>query len=190
MNLAETASTFAEAILGDRQLADAENDAARLKLLDHMLGDSVAFLMNIHCRFLFEDRFYHERARGELSAERLTELMLAAQKEAYCDALDEEGWYGGFWISKLHFYIGGWPFYNFPYTFGYLLSLGIYRLRDETKKFPDKVREFLIATGCRETEDAVAESFGLDLTRPDFWNGSLDIVERHVQQFLNVAERC
>ena len=120
MNLAETASTFAEAILGDRQLADAEDDAARLKLLDHMLGDAVAFLMNIHCRFLFEDRFHHERSRGELSAERFTELMLAAQQEAYCQALDAEGWYGGFWISKLHFYIGGWPFYNFPYTFGYL----------------------------------------------------------------------
>jgi oligoendopeptidase F len=188
MNLAETASTFAEAILGDRQLADAADDAARIKLLDQMLGDAVAFLMNIHCRFLFEDRFHHERSAGELSAERFTELMLAAQKEAYCDALDEEGWYGAFWISKLHFYIGDWPFYNFPYTFGYLLSLGIYRLRDDCDDFPDQVREFLIATGCRQAEEAVADAFGHDLRQPDFWNGSLDIIEQRVQQFLELAD--
>ena len=66
MNLAETASTFAEAILGDRQLADAQDNAARLKLLDQMLGDAVAFLMNIHCRFLFENRFYQETLRRRI----------------------------------------------------------------------------------------------------------------------------
>ena len=114
--------------------------------------------------------------------------MLSSQQEAYCDALDDESWYGGFWISKLHFYIGSWPFYNFPYTFGYLLSLGIYRLREEIEDVPEKIREFLIATGCRETEDAVAEAFGHDLRQPDFWNGSLDIIEQRVQQFLDLAE--
>lgn len=188
MNLAETASTFAEAILADRQLADAPDNATRLKLLDGMLGDAVAFLMNIHCRFLFEDRFYRERPQGELSAKRLTELMVAAQQEAYCDALADDGWYGNFWISKLHFYIGGWPFYNFPYTFGYLLSLGIYRLRDQLDDFPTRVREFLIATGSQQAEEAVRSSFGHDLTGADFWNGSLEIVERRVEQFLELAE--
>jgi oligoendopeptidase F len=145
--------------------------------------------MNIHCRFLFEDRFHRERAGGELSAERLTELMLEAQHEAYCDALADDGWHGGFWISKLHFYISGWPFYNFPYTFGYLLSLGIYRLRDQLDDFPGKIHDFLIATGCQQAEDAVETAFGQDLRQPDFWNGSLDIVEQRVEQFLELADR-
>ena len=188
MNLAETASTFAEAVLGDQQLVTAADDEARLKLLDQMLSDSVAFLMNIHCRFLFEDNFHRERANGEVSSDRLRELMLAAQKESYCDALDPDGWYDGFWISKLHFYIGGWPFYNFPYTFGYLLSLGIYRLHEELDNFPDRVKAFLIATGNRQTEDAVQEAFGHDLRKPDFWNGSIDIVEERVEQFLSLSE--
>ncbi len=186
MNLAETASTFAEAILGDRRLADAADDR-RLSMLDRMLSDSVAFLMNIHARFLFEDRFHHERSGGELSAARLSELMLDAQREAYCGALDEEGWYPDFWISKLHFYICGWPFYNFPYTFGYLLSLGIYRLQGELDQFPEKVRQFLIATGSRQTEAAVAEAFGADLSQPEFWERSLDVVEERVNQFLELA---
>ena len=186
MNLAETASTFAEAILGDQQLVVA-SESKRLSMLDRMLSDAVAFLMNIHARFLFEDRYHHERRDGELSAARFSELMQEAQQEAYCDALDESGWYPDFWISKLHFYIAGWPFYNFPYTFGYLLSLGIYRLGSDQENFSEKVRQFLIATGNREAEAAVAEAFGEDLTKPQFWQRSLDVVEDRVNQFVELA---
>ncbi|MCY2963108.1 MAG: hypothetical protein NT069_05540, partial [Planctomycetota bacterium] len=45
----------------------------------------------------------------------------------------------------------------------------------------------LIATGCMETEQAVQSTFGYDLSRPDFWNKSLDVVERRVEQFLELA---
>ncbi len=116
MNLAETASTFAEAVLAEHRLKTAKTTAEKLSLLDHAMSDSVAFLMNIHARYLFENRFYEERASGEVPTERLSELMLASQKEAYLDALDADGWNPLFWASKLHFYIGGLPFYNFPYT--------------------------------------------------------------------------
>ena len=188
MNLAETASTFAEAVLGEQRLKRSESDSDRALILDNMLSDAVAFLMNIHCRFLFEDAFHKERAGGEVPAERLSELMKAAQKTAYSDALADDGWNPQFWVSKLHFYISGLPFYNFPYTFGYLLSLGIYALRDEIgDEFPERYRQLLIATGSQNTEDAVQSTFGYDLTAPDFWNKSLDIVESRVGQFLDAT---
>lgn len=188
MNLAETASTFAEAVLGERRLADAPSAAAQRALLDHMLSDAVAFLMNIHARFLFEHRFHLERSAGELSAERFSELMLAAQREAYCDGLADDGWYPGFWISKLHFYITGVPFYNFPYTFGYLLSQGLYALaKTSGPQFAAQYRELLVATGCREAEEAVASTLGYDLTRPDFWNQSLDIVDQRIERFVELC---
>jgi len=188
MNLAETASTFAEAVLGQMQLAKADASSEELDLLDLMLGDAVAFLMNIHARFLFEDAFHMERAAGEVSVERLTELMLKAQQEAYADALEENGYYPGFWISKLHFYISSLPFYNFPYTFGYLLSLGLFALaRESQDDFPNQYREFLIATGCMQTEAAIQETFGHDLREADFWNKSLDVVESRVNRFLELS---
>ncbi len=189
MNLAETASTFAEAVLGQQRLARAESSAEKLMILDGMLGDSVAFLLNIHARFLFEDAFHQTRSQGELAAEEISELMLAAQKEAYANALAEEGYNPRFWVSKLHFYITEIPFYNFPYTFGYLLSLGVYALSGELAgDFPEQYRKLLIATGCQESEAAVKSTIGQDLTTPDFWNKSLDIVEQRVQEFLKLAE--
>lgn len=188
MNLAETASTFAEAVLAEHRLRETPSKAEKLSILDHMLSDAVAYLMNIHARFLFEDRFHQERAAGELSAGRLSELMLAAQKEAYQGALADDGWYPDFWVSKLHFYISSLPFYNFPYTFGYLLSTGLYALGTEAGAgFPDQYRRLLIATGCMETEPAVKSSVGYDLTGPDFWSKSLDVIERRVGQFLELA---
>src|SRR5690606_38808341 len=84
--------------------------ARRLALLDGMLADAVAYLMNIHARFLFEDQFYRERRQGEVPAARLSALMLAAQQDAYADGLAETGYYPEFWVSKLHFYMSGTPF--------------------------------------------------------------------------------
>jgi oligoendopeptidase F len=190
MNLAETASTFAEAVLGEQRLRAARSPREELSVLEGMLADSVQYLMNIHARYLFEDSFHKERHASEISAERLSELMLAAQKAAYCEALDDEGWYPRFWVSKLHFYISGLPFYNFPYTFGSLLSLGIYALAGELgDQFPQKYRQFLIATGCQETEDAIRTTFDYDASAPAFWNKSLDVIGRRVERFVALAKQ-
>lgn len=187
MNLAETASTFAEAVLGEERL-NAAGPEAQLGILDGMLGDAVAFLMNIHARFLFEDRFHVERKSGELSPERFTELMVEAQREAYLDALDSAGWNPTFWISKLHFYITYVPFYNFPYTFGYLLSLGLYALAGQYgPQFPERYRQLLINTGCMSAEAAVQAAFGHDLTQPQFWQESLKIIGQRVDRFVELA---
>jgi oligoendopeptidase F len=188
MNLAETASTFAEAVLAERRLAESKSREEKLSILDHMLADAVAYLMNIHARYIFENSFHSERARGELSAERLSGLMLAAQKEAYLESLADDGWYPDFWVSKLHFYISGLPFYNFPYTFGYLLSTGLYAVsQGAAGNFPDQYRRLLTATGCMETEVAVQSTTGYDLAQSAFWEKSLDVIERRAGQFVELV---
>ena len=189
MNLAETASTFAEAVLGERRLKQARSDYERLQMLDGMLGDAVAFLMNIHARFIFEDNFHKQRAKGELTADQLNALMEAAQKTAYLDVLADGGWNPRFWTSKLHFYITGLPFYNFPYTFGYLLSMGVYAVgQDAGAEFSETYRKLLIATGCKDAEEAVKSTLGFDLRKPDFWVKSLRIVSDRVRQYVALTD--
>jgi oligoendopeptidase F len=190
MNLAETASTFAEAVLNEERLKAAASRDEQLVLLDGMLADAVVYMMNIHARFLFEDRFHLERATGEIPAARLGELMRAAQQDAYCDGLAADGWNPNFWVSKLHFYISSLPFYNFPYTFGFLLSTGVYALAGEFgSQFAERYERLLLATGSLPTEQAVQSTLGYDLTQPTFWNKSLDVVERRVEEFLELANR-
>src|SRR5699024_5332251 len=118
MNVAETASAFAEMIVADASDQSEQNEEEKIAVLENKIKRSIALFMNIHARFIFEQRFYEERKEGMVPVDRLDELMVEAQKEAYCDSLDEYD--AKFWSSKLHFHITGVPFYNFPYTFGYL----------------------------------------------------------------------
>lgn len=60
MNVAETASTFAEMIVADAALKQAGSDEEKLVLLKIKSSEASPF-MNIHARFLFETRFYDER---------------------------------------------------------------------------------------------------------------------------------
>lgn len=187
MNVAETASTFAEMIVADASVKNAKDEEEKLALLDDKIQRTVALLMNIHARFLFETSFYEERKQGPVSVERLNELMLQAQKEAYCEALDE--YHPLFWASKLHFFITGVPFYNFPYTFGYLFSLGIYaQALEEGKGYEEKYIALLRDTASMTVEDLAQKHLQVDLTQEDFWKKAVDICLADIDEFLEMTE--
>ncbi|WP_249869965.1 M3 family oligoendopeptidase [Oceanobacillus saliphilus] len=183
MNVAETASTFAEMIVADASVKSSQNKEEKLALLEEKIQRSVAFFMNIHARFLFETRFYEERKKGMVSANRLNELMVDAQKEAYCNSLEDYD--QNFWSSKLHFHITGVPFYNFPYTFGYLFSLGIYAYaKKKDGSFEDDYIALLRDTGRMSVEDLARKHLNVDLTQPDFWENAISLCVQDVKEFV------
>ncbi|MEC1405098.1 M3 family oligoendopeptidase [Bacillus halotolerans] len=187
MNVAETASTFAEMIVADATVNQAETKEEKLVLLEDKVQRSVAFFMNIHARFLFETRFYEERKRGIVPADRLNELMEEAQKEAFCGALGE--YHPLFWASKLHFHITRVPFYNYPYTFGYLFSLGIYALALEEKNtFEEKYIALLRDTASMTAEDLALKHLGADITKRDFWENAIKLAVQDAEAFLQMTE--
>jgi len=183
MSLAETASTFAEQILSDALLESATKPAEKIFLLDQRLQRSVIFLMNIHARFLFENAFYAERQKGNVSAEELSALMENAQKNAYCKALEEYNPY--FWAEKLHFYLTSVPFYNFPYTFGYLFSMGIYALKPSPESYDALLRD----TGRMSCEEVAKKHLGVDLTKPKFWERAVEVACVDAYLFVEEAKK-
>jgi oligoendopeptidase F len=187
MNVAETASTFAELIVADAALKQAQSDEERIALLEDKLQRCVAFFLDIHARFQFEVSFYAERKKGLVSVERLNELMVEAQKKSYKGALDL--YHPHFWASKLHFYSTMVPFYNFPYTFGYLFSTGVYaRALQEGPEFAKKYVELLRDTGSMTVEELASKHLGVDLTKPDFWQSAVDVALADVREFLRLTE--
>lgn len=187
MNVAETASTFAEMILADAFVKNAANDQEKIVLLADKVQNSVAFYMNIHARFLFETRFYGKRRQGVLDAAELSELMEEAQREAFQEALGS--YHPHFWASKLHFYITDVPFYNFPYTFGYMFSTGLYALAQrEGQSFAAKYDALLRDTGRMTVEELAAKHLGVDLTKPDFWREAMVVNVADVDAFLELTK--
>ena len=186
MGVAETASTFAEMIVADAAVKAAETKDEKIALLEDKIQRSVAFFMNIHARFLFETRFYEERKNGIVPAARLNELMAEAQQEAYGDALDTV--HPHFWASKLHFYITGVQFYNFPYTFGYLFSLSIYaKALEDGAGFEQKYMALLRDTAVMSVEDLAMKHLGEDITKQEFWAKGVALCVKDVEEFLELT---
>jgi oligoendopeptidase F len=187
MNLAETASTLAEMIVIDSLIQQRTQDPnIKLFLLDYKLQRSVLFLMNIHARFLFELDFYEERRKGFVSARELSSLMEQAQQRAFGAALAE--WHPHFWMAKQHFYFTDLPFYNFPYTFGYLFSLGIYAHLRHHRRAEEVYASLLRDTGNQTAEDLAERYLGAKLGEPFFWQEALRLIQNDVALYLELAK--
>lgn len=187
MNVAETASTFAETIIDNATLKNATSSEEKIALLGSKLEGATAMFLNIHARFLFEDAFYTERAEGVVSESRLNELMEKAQKEAYGNSLSS--YHPHFWCSKLHFFIDSVPFYNFPYTFGYLFSLGIYaEYLQQPDGFEEKYIALLRDTGSMPVEELAKMHLNVDITKEDFWAAGIQLMVRDVEEFIRLTD--
>jgi oligoendopeptidase F len=179
MTLAETASTFGEQVLMNGILDDPAISAAQKALiLDIETGHGAIYLLDIPVRYEFEKAFYEERASGPLSVSRLKELMVDTQRKIFGDVLEVGGEDPYFWASKLHFYITGVTFYNFPYTFGYLLSRALYAMfKKNTGEFLPRYEEFLRLAGAEPAEKLVQHAIGRNIEEPQFWAEAIDSLE-------------
>jgi pepF/M3 family oligoendopeptidase len=188
MSVAETASTFNEIVVRDASLVAAASDQEQLSILGTKLNDATAYLMNIRARFDFEMAFFEQRVKKPLTVDELSELMLKAQKAAFKEGLAD--YHPLFWASKLHFYITRAPFYNFPYTFGYLFSNGVYaQALVEGPAFQERYIALLRDTGSMTTEDLARTHLGVDLTRPEFWETAVDRVLADVDKFVALVNQ-
>ncbi|MBT5833098.1 MAG: M3 family oligoendopeptidase [Candidatus Latescibacteria bacterium] len=191
MTLAESASTFGEMILMEGIMENPEvSDKQKALTLDMEVGHGAAYLMDIPARFEFEKAFYQARQKGELSVSEIKDLMVETQRHIFGDVLEEGSEDPYFWASKLHFYITGVTFYNYPYTFGFLLSRGLFALfQKEGPDFLPRYEDFLRLTGSDTCENVVKQSIGQDLEKPDFWVQAIRGMEVPLGQLEDILPR-
>ncbi|MGF1521130.1 MAG: M3 family oligoendopeptidase [Leptolyngbyaceae cyanobacterium] len=186
MTLAETASIFAETLVRDALLAQAH--APEQKLAIAWLDGTAAtvFLLNIPARFTFEQKLVEARKQGFVIADTLKTMMRDSWQHWYENSLasyDEM-----FWASKLHFSIAELSFYNYPYLFGYLFSLGIYAQKNRYgERFNELYTRLLLDTGSMTAENLVQRHLQQDIRQPEFWQASLDIVDQAVSRLEALA---
>lgn len=174
MTLAETASIFCESVLSDYLLANAPTPQIKATAQYAEAERAAAFLLNIPARFEFEREFYERRAQGALSAKEFTELTDKVWSKWYGDSLSQNE--TRFWQTKLHFYISGVSFYNYPYTFGYLFALSIYaRRKDYGAGFLEKYKAVLRDTGRMTAEELIKKHFDEDAGTEAFWRKAVDV---------------
>jgi oligoendopeptidase F len=191
MTLAESASTFGELLLADSLRKEgAIDDATRARMLGESLGDAVSFLLDIPVRYTFERAFYEERRRGELTVARTSELMSLAQRRVLGSVLEPGAEDPLFWASKLHFFLTDISFYNFPYTFGFLLSRALFqRYLEEGSAFMPKWVAFLRETGQADAHVVAARTLGEDLESEGFWRRAIASLEPDLAELEALAPK-
>lgn len=182
MCLAETASTFAETVVRQYLLRTAKTPEEKLRILWEEVSAIPRFLINLPVRYEFERQFYEAREFNSFSADEFKALMADTWQDWHGDSMSASD--DMFWASKLHFYMAERSFYNFPYTFGYLFSQGIYAQREKRgSQFFAFYTELLRDTGRMQVEDLVQKHFQKPLDSPVFWQECVHILEQYTHDF-------
>ena len=187
MPIAETASTFCETIIKKAAIKDANKDEA-LAILETEISDCTQVIVDIYSRFLFEKSFFEARKESSVSVEKIKELMINAQKEAYGDGLDPDFLHPYMWTWKPHYYDAEYNYYNFPYAFGLLFAKGLYA--EYLKKgaaFAKDYEKLLSITGKNKIADVV-KVMGIDINDKEFWRNSLKTIEDDIEEFIELSK--
>lgn len=189
MPVAETASTFNEILVMNTAIAEAESKEEKLSLIEGQLMDACQIICDIYSRYTFETSVFNNRPSEFMSADRMCELMLDAQKKAYGDGLDENYMHPYMWLCKGHYYSGSLSFYNFPYAFGGLFARGLYaKYEKEGRAFVDTYKEMLRATSISDVEET-AKIAGIDLTDRAFWCMGLEVIAKEIDEFCELVAK-
>ncbi len=188
MPVAETASNFNETHLMLGLYNEAQDAQARLALLEFFLSNVAQSVMDIYSRFCFEKAVFARCKTGSVDAASCKELMAEAQETAYGEALDPAFRHPYMWACKGHYYSARLSYYNYPYAFGSLFALGLYKMfQDRGQDFMPDYDRLLTLTGNSSVEDSAA-SLGIDLSQGEFWKQALSLVDQLCQDFEKLVD--
>lgn len=186
MTLAETASIMCETIVTEAVLEQVTDPQEILAVLEAQMNNASQVVVDIYSRYLFEKEVFERRAKSELSADDLNDIMERAQKAAYGDGLDPKYLQKFMWTWKPHYYSSGFSFYNYPYAFGLLFATGLYAIYQKRgAEFVPAYKELLATTGEARAAE-LADKFGINIRTKKFWADSLAIIGKRVDRYCEL----
>lgn len=181
LTLAETASVFGEQ-LTFREMVKREKDKKIRKIL---IASKVEDMLNTVVRQVafceFERQVHNERAKSELTTQAICDIWMKVQSDSLGPAIKLHGNYQYFWTYIPHFIHT--PFYVYAYAFGDCLVNSLYGVYEggKVKNFDKKYLEMLQAGGTLRHKELLAP-FGLDATKPAFWQQGLNIISKMIDE--------
>ena len=187
MTLAETASIFSEIMVFDRAIKETSDTTDKLFLMEMFLQEVTQVIVDILSRFYFEKEIFVRREKGDISAREFSNIMKDAQKKAYGNAIRKSTYHQYMWAVKGHYYIPSLSFYNYPYAFGQLFGIALYKkYLSDKKNFPDQYNNILKESG-KKTSMQIAQQAGFDIENELFWLDSIDYIRQIIDEFSEIT---
>lgn len=182
--LAETASTFGEMMLVDRMLAEETDESVKRDLLFRQVDDAYATIMRQVYFAIFEKQA-HQMVIDGASVDEMCDAYMKNLKDQFGSAVDLSDEFKWEWVSIPHIYHT--PFYVYAYAFGQLLVFALYKqFKKEGEAFKPKYIKLLSAGGSEAPVKILLEA-GLDVSKPEFWQGGFDIIKDLVDQLEKIT---
>ena len=180
LTLAETASVFGEMLTFKALLAGAKDKREKKALIASKVEDMINTVVRQIAFYSFERKVHLARREGELTPDALGKMWMEVQVESLGPAVDLKPGYETFWAYIPHFIHS--PFYVYAYAFGDCLVNSLYAVYETSDKgFVDKYFAMLQAGGTKHHTELLAP-FGLDASKPEFWNMGLSVIERLIDE--------
>lgn len=175
LTLAETASVFGEMLTFRAILKKTTDPRERKAILAQKVEDMINTVVRQVAFYEFERKLHTARKQGELTSEQIGELWMSVQADSLGPAIKLNEGYETFWTYIPHFIHS--PFYVYAYAFGDCLVNSLYAVyQDAEEDFQKKYFDMLKAGGTKHHSELL-KPFGLDATKPDFWEQGLSMIE-------------
>lgn len=180
LTLAETASVFGEMLTFQHLLKTSATKQSRQALLAGKIDDMLNTVVRQIAFYLFEQQVHEARKSGELSSDDLNAIWQRTQAQALGPNVNIDPITHNFWGYISHFIHT--PFYVYAYAFGDCLVNSLYAFYVKNPEdFENKYLTMLKSGGSKHYAELM-QPFGFDLTKPDFWNGGLQMIEDMINE--------
>lgn len=185
LTLAETASVFGEMLTFQSVLKNEKDKKKRQLLIASKVEDMLNTVVRQTAFCEFERRVHDERRKGELTTQRIGEIWMDVSRESLGPAIKLDAEYHCYWMYIPHFIHS--PFYVYAYAFGDCLVNSLYATyqqeaaKGRAKQFEKKYIAMLEAGGTLRHKELL-KPFGLDASKPDFWQKGLDVIAGYIDE--------
>ena len=177
-SLAETASTFFEAVAFDAIIETLPKKQKVIALHNRINEDIATIFRQIAC-FNYEKEIHETvRKNGFISKEELADLHNKHMKAYLGPAFKMEHDDGFFFVRWGHI---RQFFYVYTYAYGLLVSKALFKKYKENKKFITTIEKFL-SSGGRETPENILKDIGIDVTTGQLFQDGIDELKNDIKR--------
>jgi oligoendopeptidase F len=182
--IAETASIFAEMLLSEKLLHEEHDVTMKQYLLMRKLDDLYASIGRQAFFVLFELEAHRMFSAGATSDE-VAQAYLKNLQEQFDGIMELPAEFENEWLGITHFFHT--PFYCYGYSFGNLLTLGLYeQYKQKGPAFVPDYEKFLSAGSTMSPTDLCRE-IGIDISTKEFWQKGFHVVDRMIDDLEKLS---
>jgi len=186
ISVAETASTFFEAIAFEEVFKTLSEKEKIVALHDKIQSDVSSIFRQIAC-FNFETELHNKvRAEGFVPKEEIAKLMNKHMSAYMGPSVKFDELDGYFFIRWSH--IRNF-FYVYSYAYGQIISRALLENYKKDHSFIEKVEQFLTAGGSKSPED-IFKDIGIDTSKKEFFEDGIKGIEKDIATLEKLTRRA